>query len=237
MYDKKNPPSINDLFDNISRKYDFMNNLMSLFLHKNIKKHAVNKLEYKDNLEILDLCTGTGDIAILLAKKYKNSNVIGIDFSEKMLEIAKNKSKNLHNIEFKKIDINNLSFKENSFDICFISFGLRNLPDINLAINNFQKILKPDGIISILDLGKPNGIIKFLYGYYFNRVIPFLGKLFNKNKTPYQYLAESLSTYPSQDKIIEILNENGFYNSKNTNYIFGIIAQQTAQKKGRDYLP
>lgn len=237
MYDKKNPPSINDLFDNISRKYDFMNNLMSFFLHKNIKKHAVNKLEYKDNLEILDLCTGTGDIAILLAEKYKNSHVTGIDFSEKMLEIAKNKSKNLQNIEFKKIDINNLSFKENSFDICFISFGLRNLPDINLAINNFQKILKPDGIISILDLGKPNGIIKFLYGFYFNRVIPFLGKLFNKNKTPYQYLVESLSTYPSQDKIIEILNENGFYNSKNANYIFGIIAQQTAQKKGRDYLP
>lgn len=237
MYDKKNPLSIKDLFDNISLKYDFMNNLMSFSLHKNIKKHAVRELEYKDNLKILDLCTGTGDIAILLAKKYKNSHILGLDFSEKMLEIADDKSKNLHNIEFKKVNINNLPFEENSFDICFISFGLRNLPDINLAINNLEKILKPDGTLSILDLGKPKGIIKFLYGFYFNRVIPFLGKLFNRNKTAYKYLVESFASYPSQNKIIEILNENGFYNTKNINYIFGIMAQQTAQKKGRDYLP
>lgn len=231
MYDKKDKNSIKNLFDNISNNYDLINNLMSFSLHKKIKSSAVNNLPIGKNLKILDLCTGTGDIAILLSKKYPDSQIIAADFSEKMLEIASKKTKNMPNITLKHNDITNTTFEENNFDICFISFGLRNLPDFDAAISTINKILKPNGLISILDLGKPHGIIRPLFDFYFNNIVPRIGELAHNNITPYKYLVESVKNYPCQEEILKILEKNGFKNAKNIDYLSGIIAQQIAPKK------
>lgn len=230
MYNKKNKDSIQSLFDNISKNYDLINNIMSFGLHNAIKSLAVKNLPNQNPQKILDLCTGTGDIAIKLRKKYINAEIIGVDFSDKMIEIAQKKTQNAKNITIQKMDITKLNFEPDSFDLCFISFGLRNLSDINQTLTDIKKILKPNGILSILDLGKPNKIVAPVYNFYFNNIVPIIGKIVHKNITPYQYLVESVKTYPSQNELIEILKEHGFSHCKNINYIFGTISQQIAQK-------
>lgn len=232
MYDKSDKNSIKELFNNISNDYDFINNLMSFSFHKKIKSAAIKNLPYDDNLNILDLCTGTGDIAIMLSRKYTNSQITAVDFSEKMLNVATEKTKNIPNITLKNIDITSMPFEENSFDLCFISFGLRNLPDIDNAIFQIERILKPGGTLTILDLGKPKGLIKPLYDFYFSHLIPLIGKIFHNDKTPYNYLVNSLKTYPSQDELINILINHGFAKTQNIDYFSGIIAQQIGQKQG-----
>lgn len=228
MYNKKNKASIQNLFDNISEDYDLLNNIMSFGLHNLIKSIAVKNVPSKNPKKILDLCTGTGDIAIKLHKKYKNAEIIGVDFSDKMIGVAKRKIKNSKNITIKKMDITNLDFEPESFDLCFISFGLRNLEDIDKSLSDIKKVLKPGGILSILDLGKPNKFVAFFYNVYFNNFIPIIGGIFHKESTPYKYLVESVKTYPAQEELINILEKHGFHSCKNINYSFGIMAQQIA---------
>lgn len=230
MYDKKNKASIQSLFNNISEDYDLLNNIMSLGLHSFIKSLAVKNIPSQNPERILDLCTGTGDIAIKLHKKYKNAEVVGVDFSEKMIQIAKRKIKDSKNITIKKMDITNMDFEPESFDLCFISFGLRNLEDIDKSLSDIKKVLKLGGILSILDLGKPNKFVAFFYNVYFNRLIPIIGGIFHKESTPYKYLVESVKTYPTQEELIKILEKHGFNKCKNINYSFGIMAQQIAYK-------
>lgn len=230
MYNKKNKASIQSLFDNISKNYDLINNIMSFGLHNIIKGLAVRNLPDSNPQKILDLCTGTGDIAIKLHKKYINAKIIGVDFSDKMIEIAEKKTENITNINIQKMDITNLNFEPESFDLCFISFGLRNLSDINQTLTDIKRVLKQNGVISILDLGKPNKFIAPFYNFYFNNIIPIIGAVFHKESTPYKYLVESVKTYPSQKELIEILQRHGFNNCKNVNYMFGTISQQTAKK-------
>lgn len=230
MYNKTNKNSIQNLFDNISKNYDLINTIMSFGLHKIIKSFAVNNLTNKNPQKILDLCTGTGDIAIKLHKKYVDAEIIGIDFSDKMIEIAQKKIKNIKNITIQKMDTTNLNFEPESFDICFLSFGLRNLPDINQALTDIKQVLKPNGVLSILDLGRPNKFIAPIYNFYFYKLIPIIGKIFHKDIIPYKYLVESLKTYPNQKEMIEILKEQGFNRCKNINYLFGTISQQIAYK-------
>lgn len=230
MYNKNNKASIETLFNNISKKYDLINDMMSFGLHNIIKSLAVKNTPNINPLKILDLCTGTGDIAVKLSKKYKNAQIIGVDFSDKMLEVAQKKIRPYKNISIKKMDITKLDFEPETFDLCFISFGLRNLSDINQTLIDIKKVLKPNGVLSILDLGKPNKIVAPIYNFYFNNIVPIIGKIFNKEITPYKYLVESVKTYPSQKELIEILNGHGFNNCKNINYMFGTISQQIAQK-------
>ena len=167
-FEQNNKDSIKYLFNQIATNYDLLNSLMSLGLQQSIKKKSIKnatKNLKNEPLKILDLCTGTGDIAIECKKLFPKAEVIGIDFSENMLKIAK---ANATDITFIQQDITqlipNTPLEENSFDICFISFGLRNLPNIDEFLINAQRYLKQDGILSILDLGKP---IWFMKPYFF----------------------------------------------------------------------
>ncbi len=230
MYKKENKISIQNLFDNISKNYDFINDIMSFGLHNLVKKLAVKNLPPNNPQKILDLCTGTADIAILLHNKYPNAEIIGVDFSDKMIEIANKKISNTQKIKIQKMDISKLEFEPETFDICFISFGLRNIADINQVLTEAKKVLKPDGIFSILDLGKPNKFFAPFFNIYFKNLIPLIGNVFHKDTNPYKYLVESVKTYPSQEELIKILQQQGFKNCKNINYAFGAISQQIAQK-------
>ncbi len=224
--DKKDKEAIKTMFNGIADNYDLMNNLISLYVHNIIKKHILKQIKGTPN-SILDMCCGTGDISILLAKKYPKSNIYGIDFSEKMLNIAQKKSEK-YNIRYIEADVMNMPFNNDSFDLCTISFGLRNLPSVQEALKEFYRILKPSGQLIIMDLGKPK--IKWLYPMILNKAIPCLGELIHGNKNPYVYLTQSILTYPAPQDILLTLESMGYINTINTNFLFRTISMQSAEK-------
>ncbi|MDD3594698.1 MAG: bifunctional demethylmenaquinone methyltransferase/2-methoxy-6-polyprenyl-1,4-benzoquinol methylase UbiE [Candidatus Gastranaerophilales bacterium] len=223
-------PNINRIFNDLAKNYDKLNNIISLGLHLNIKKQAVKNVPLKDDFKVLDICTGTGDVAIYIAKNItKNGKVTGIDFSEPMLAIAKRKASNLKNIEFLNADAMALPFEDNEFDACFISFGLRNLPDYKQALLEMKRVTKNGGFVVNLDTGKPQGFLKFFYQIYFFKIMPALGRFFHGNASPYEYLAKSSKSFPSSKELVSMFEELGLKEVKSVNFLFGAISQQIGE--------
>ena len=223
---KNDQNAMKSMFNDIAKNYDFLNDVMTFFTQKSIKNSAINSLK-PNHSNILDVCTGTGDIAIMLAKKFPNASITALDFSLEMLKIAKIKSKNL-NINFINQNALDMPFFDNSFDLCTISFGSRNLPDITAAIKEIHRILATNGELLIIDLGKPK--MNWLYPLILDKVIPILGKIFHENKYPYQYLVESQKDFPSPQNLSKVLQSVGFADTKIRNFLFGTITALTAEK-------
>ena len=223
---KNDQNAMKSMFNDIAKNYDFLNDVMTFFTQKSIKNSAINSLK-PIHSNILDVCTGTGDIAIMLAKKFPNASITALDFSLEMLKIAKIKSKNL-NINFINKNALDMPFLNNSFDLCTISFGLRNLPDITAAIKEIHRVLATNGELLIIDLGKPK--MNWLYPLILDKVIPILGKIFHENKYPYQYLVESQKDFPSPQNLSKVLQSVGFADTKIRNFLFGTITVLTAEK-------
>lgn len=223
---KNDQNAMKSMFNDIAKNYDFLNDVMTFFTQKSIKNSAINSLK-PNHSNILDVCTGTGDIAIMLAKKFPNASITALDFSLEMLKIAKIKSKNL-NINFINQNALDMPFLDNSFDLCTISFGLRNLPDITAAIKEIHRVLATNGELLIIDLGKPK--MNWLYPLILDKVIPILGKIFHENKYSYQYLVESQKDFPSPQNLSKVLQSVGFADTKIRNFLFGTITVLTAEK-------
>lgn len=228
----KKPGFIRDLFNSIAHNYDKLNDIMSFGLHKRIKKDVIKQINplftiHYSPFTILDLCTGTGDMALFLKQTYPNAKITGVDFSEKMLEIARQKHSD---IELLEADCTNLPFADESFDLCVISFGLRNIKDMEKALQEIHRVLKKGGVFINLDLGKPNKFFNLFLKPYMYIWVAFLGKIFHGNETPYKYLAASNETFPSPNKLIKIYEKIGFTNIKNKNYLLGQIASQISLK-------
>jgi len=218
---------IKQMFDNIAKNYDKLNNIISLGMHYAVKKQAIHNVPLKSDFKILDVCTGTGDIAIYIAKNIiKEGKVVGVDFSEKMLEIAKKKASDLKNIEFISADALNLPFEDAEFDACFISFGLRNLQDLEKGLLEMKRVTKKNGFVVNLDTGKPNGMVKFFHQLYFFYIVPIFGRLFNGNSSPYKYLPHSTKKFPSGDELVQIFINIGLSDVKKNDFLFGAISQQ-----------
>lgn len=223
----KEPEFIKGMFNSISANYDKLNDIMTFGMHKKIKLDVINQIgDYKPR-NILDLCTGTGDLAGILKRKYPEAQVIGVDFSPQMLEIARQKHPC---IEFVEADCTNLPFQDESFDLCVISFGLRNIEDMNKAISEIYRVLRPYGIFINIDLGKPDKFVNFFLKPYLYFWVALMGKFFHGDETPYKYLAQSNETFPSQGELIEIYKNIGFSKTKNKDYVFGQIAAQISIK-------
>ena len=243
----KNSQNIKKLFNDISNDYDKLNNIMTFGLHKEIKRNAISSLDinlfnvystYDHDLssrssipvrqpKILDLCTGTGDLAGLLKKKYPDAQVIGVDFSHEMLKIAKEK---YSDIEFLETDCTKLPFENEQFDLCIISFGLRNVENIEKVLQEIHRVLKKGGCFINIDLGKPNKFFNLFFKPYMYLWVSLLGKVFHGDETPYKYLAVSNEEFPSQNMLVELFKEIGFVDVKNKNYVFGQIASQISYK-------
>ena len=221
----KHPEKIKEMFNLVSKDYDKLNNLMTFGIHKRIKRNLIKNIP--SPVKILDLCTGTGDLAGFLKKEYPQSEVIGVDFSEKMLEIARKKNPKINFIE---TDCTNLPFEDESFDLCVISFGLRNIENMQKALEEIYRILKPDGIFINLDLGKPNKFFNIFLKPYMYLWVSILGKIFHGDDTPYQYLAVSNEEFPSSKKLAETFEKIGFQKINTKNYLFGQVASQTMKK-------
>ena len=214
----KSPEKIQKMFNKIAKNYDFMNRIISFGTDKFIKTKCVKLLDIKPEFKILDLCTGTGDIAGIIKKTCQQVDVIGIDFSEGMLNIARKKHPL---VEFIKADCTNLPFEENSFDVVTIGFGLRNIKDYDSALKEIRRILKQNGQFMHLDFGE-----KTLAGKIFETIIPFLAKVFKQDFEAYKYLSQSKKDFWIPDKIIDIIENYGFKNIKRKDFILKSISCQ-----------
>jgi len=217
------PDKINFLFNEISKNYDFMNNIMSLGTHKIIKALAIKSLNIKPKSKVLDLCCGTGDFGAIVKKLYPDCDVIGVDFSEKMLNIAE---KNNKTITYRIADATKLPFEKNSFDYVVMGFGLRNIPEKNKAIEEIYRVLKTNGEFLHLDFGEHNFASRI-----FDIFILFTAKLFLKNTKPYKYLILSKRNFLTPDELIELFKFNRFKYQRHKKLIFGIISYQIMKKE------
>jgi len=216
----KNPQKIKSMFNKIAKDYDKNNNIISFGLHKYVKKLAINRFKFSG--KCLDLCTGTGDIAELMSKKC--DEVIGLDFSSEMLNIARKKHPDINFIEG---DCTSLPFEDNSFDAITISFGLRNIENYELALNEIYRVLKPNGLFFHLDFGKENFIANILYNF----IIPKLVKLFYGDSLPYEYLIQSKKLFFDTKKLIELFYKHKLMLVQKKHFLFGTINCQLCIKQ------
>lgn len=217
---------VQSMFDKISFKYDFFNHLTTFYIDKYWRFQFIKKLNINDNMKILDIATGTGDVIISIAKKYKNIDCTGFDCSQNMLDIAKNKSNNqdLDKIKYIHGFAENLPFEDNSFDIITISFGIRNFNNNEIALKEIKRILKPNGKLAILEFCRPkSSIFQTIFSFYFNKIIPIIGKVLTGEKI-FDYLPESVNNFFSISELSKKIEEFGFTKIKSKNLTFGICS-------------
>lgn len=221
------------MFNNISKKYDFLNHFLSFGIDILWRKKAIKKL-IKDNPKtILDIATGTGDLAIESLKLNPNV-VIGIDISEGMLEVGRNKIVKLgfqNKIKLQTGDSERLLFDDNNFDAVIVAFGVRNFQNLEKGLTNMYRVLKIGGKVVVLEFSRPTVFpIKQLYNFYFKTILPIIGKLVSKDQIAYTYLPESVQQFPNGKNFLEILNKIGFKNTQCTSLTFGISSIYTGIK-------
>lgn len=201
------------MFDHISHKYDFLNHLLSMNIDKIWRKKAIKLLKPFQPKTILDIATGTGDFAIA-AKRLNPQKVIGIDLSEGMLSIGRKKLKRKgldQLIDLQKGDSENLPFNDNSFDAVIVAFGVRNFENLEKGLLEINRVLKPRGAFIVLEFSQPRKApFKQLYFFYFDRILPLLGRAVSKDSRAYTYLPESVREFPDGDAFVSVLEKTGF---------------------------
>ncbi|HTN46808.1 MAG TPA: bifunctional demethylmenaquinone methyltransferase/2-methoxy-6-polyprenyl-1,4-benzoquinol methylase UbiE [Flavipsychrobacter sp.] len=222
-----------DMFDSIAGKYDFLNHFLSMGIDKGWRKKAIKEIAAIQPQTILDVATGTGDLAVA-ASKLNPEKIIGIDISEGMLEVGKKKIAALHLdhiIQLQKGDSEALAFGDNSFDAITCAYGVRNFENLTAGLTEMKRVMKPGGKMAILEFSHPKNFpVKQLYQFYFRFILPTLGKMVSKHQSAYTYLPESVMAFPEGKKFCEILNECGFKNAKARPLTLGITTLYTASK-------
>lgn len=225
---------ITKMFDTISNEYDDLNRLISFGIDIKWRKKVVQIISKKKPKNILDIATGTGDLAINLTKTGA-SEIIGLDISEGMLKVGRKKilKKQLDStIKMVIGDSENLPYENNSFDAISVAFGVRNFENLEIGLAEILRVLKPKGLLVVLETSVP---IKFPFkqGYYIytKALLPMIGRLFSKDKLAYRYLSESASKFPYGQAFNNILNKIGFINSTAMPQTFGVATIYTATKK------
>ncbi len=224
---------VEQMFDNIAHKYDFLNHFLSLGIDKLWRKKAVRLLKNYQPKSILDVATGTGDFAIA-ARKTNAEKIVGFDLSEKMIRVGEQKVKRFkldHLIQFQKGDSENMPFGDESFDAITVAFGVRNFENLEIGLDEFFRVLKPGGVAVILEFSKPKYFpFKQLYKFYFFKILPFIGGLVSKDTSAYSYLPESVMAFPDDHDFLSILIERGFDTAIQKRQTFGIATIYLAVK-------
>ena len=214
---------IKNIFESISSEYDFMNDLMTFKNHSKWKKEIAEIAKYSSPKKILDVATGTGDIAINLSK-IKGSKIEGVDVSGNMLKIARKKIDELKidNIVLKTCEAENLVFEDNHFDIVSIGYGVRNFSNLEKGLSESYRVLKKDGKLIILETSIPeNFIIKFMYTIITSIYIPLIAFIFSGKTKAYLYLLDSTKKFPPKHKFIEMLYRTGFEKVETRRKLYG----------------
>ena len=222
---------VQKIFNKVFDKYDLMNDIMSLGSHRLWKKQMISWLSPNKNTVLLDMSSGTGDIAKLFLKHIKNKGTVyAVDPNSKMLEIAKKKLGKYNNIKWYLDSAEKLSFKDNYFDYYSISFGLRNTNNINHVLQEAYRVLRPGGRFICLEFSKiKNYNFKKLYDFY-SKSIPKIGNIMVGDDQPYEYLVKSIKNFYNQGELIDLMKKNNFYKCEYRNLSGGIVAIHSGWK-------
>lgn len=225
---------IQKIFTAVAGKYDFANAILSFGLHKFWKKKLVGMSGAENGGKILDAACGTGDLALMFAEKY-SAEIFALDLNEKMLEIARKKAADSalkNKIKFIRGDLLSLPFENDFFDVVSVGFGLRNVGDLNKALSEIRRVLKPGGKFLCLEFSRPRlKIFAKIYDFYSFYVLPRLGALITGEKVgAYEYLVSSIREFPGQEEFKKIIAAAGFKNAGYENLTFGIVAIHFAVK-------
>lgn len=227
--------SIANMFDRISPQYDALNHLLSFNIDKVWRRKTAKTVAKVYPKTILDLATGTADLAIALAKHNPKAHIIGIDISEKMLEIGRAKivKQSLENqVEICFGDATRLPFSDNSFDAVTVAFGVRNFEDLDKGLSEISRVLKPNGKVFILEFSMPGRFpVRQVYNLYFKHVLPKIGEWVSKDCEAYAYLPQSVERFPKPDDFCQNLSSFGLENCKVKPLTFSIATLYSAEKK------
>jgi demethylmenaquinone methyltransferase/2-methoxy-6-polyprenyl-1,4-benzoquinol methylase len=224
------------MFDNIAPTYDRLNHTLSLGIDRLWRNKAIDSLKPFSPQNILDIATGTGDFAILAAKRLKPKHIIGADISLEMMEIAAHKVNQQvleRIISFQREDCMSLTFADSTFDAVTVAYGARNLESLDKGLQEILRVLRPGGHLLMLELASPKSTpMKQLFWVYSHLVIPFVGWLFSRDVKAYKYLTDSVNAFPQGEIMEGILKQNGFYEVRWKRFTYGICTMYLARKKG-----
>ena len=222
------------MFNNIAHKYDFLNRILSLGIDKIWRRKAISIIKKTNPNRILDVATGTADVAISTANIVKPESIVGVDISKEMLEVGKKKIKNLgldQTIRLKLGDSESLEFEDNYFDAATVAFGVRNFENLEKGLAEMLRVVKSGGTILILELSKPTVFpFKQVFQFYFKFILPIIGKFTSKDPKAYTYLFESVQAFPQGDKFLSIMESLGYKNCREKKLSLGICSIYLGEK-------
>ncbi len=232
--EEKKKEQIARMFDNIAPHYDFLNRFLSVRIDKIWRRKAVNELRGRRLDEVLDVASGTADLALAVQKRVRPKHITGIDISEKMLEIGRRKiaQKGLEQqIDLMYGDSEEIPFDDHTFDAVTVAFGVRNFENTDKGLREMYRVLKPEGKAVILEFSVPrNRFFRSLYLFYFLRILPFAGRLISKDKRAYGYLPDSVLSFPHGAEFGKKMENCGFLNVRVRSLTFGIACIYTGTK-------
>jgi demethylmenaquinone methyltransferase / 2-methoxy-6-polyprenyl-1,4-benzoquinol methylase len=226
---------VESMFDSIAWRYDFLNHFLSFGIDRIWRRRAIRIISrnYR-NPGILDVATGTADLAIT-AMRLNPVKITGIDISQNMLEIGREKIRAKgfsEKIELLQGDSENIPFGDNNFDVAMVAFGVRNFADPLKGLTEMQRVTRNGGMILVLEFSKPSGLLfRTVYNFYFRKILPFVGKIFSKDKSAYSYLPDSVFKFPDNEKFLMLLSEAGFSDTRQLKLTGGVASIYTGLKK------
>jgi demethylmenaquinone methyltransferase / 2-methoxy-6-polyprenyl-1,4-benzoquinol methylase len=232
--DKSKKEQMSDMFDTISQEYDGMNRMITFGIDMSWRKKVINMIAATKPNKVLDIASGTGDLAIMTAQKTDTQEIIGADISEGMLQVGRQKIQKLgleNRIKMQWADSENLPFEDDYFDAISVAFGVRNFENLDKGLMEIRRVLKKGGLFIVLETSVPTlPVIKQLYLLHSNYLLPIFGKLFSKDAKAYRYLSQSAKNFPYGKDFNNILSKNGFIEVTNKPQTLGVATIYIGRK-------
>jgi len=229
---------VKEIFSTITKRYDFLNHFLSMRRDVAWRRFTVKKMRFFFTRRFLDVACGTADLTIMTSKKFHDVQATGVDFVQTMLDAGQGKIGRKgfgQNISLANADALSLPFKDNTFDVAAIAFGIRNIPDKMTALGEMVRVIVPGGQVMVLEMTYiRNRLFKSLYKIYLNRILPGIAGLLSFNPAAYLYLADSIMNFPSPEKFAALLGEAGLIQVKKYKLTFGITYLYTGIKPGNN---
>lgn len=230
---QKEKQMVREMFDQIAPRYDYLNHLLSMGIDKRWRRKAIRGLRELAPSKVLDVATGTGDLA-MEAVRQLNCEVYGVDISAGMLQLAREKVRKAgmqERIHLQEGDSESLPYATDTFDVLICAFGVRNFEHLESGLQEMLRCLRSGGELVILEFSRPAGFpAKQVYPFYFNRVLPFIGRLISKHYRAYRYLPETVKNFPEREAFVGILEKQGFVNVAFRPLTGGVVCMYTARK-------
>lgn len=226
--------NVHDMFQRIARKYDAANDILSLGVHRLWRRRAVRTSGVRRGDRVLDVCTGTGDLAFAFSNEVgSEGSVTGLDFVDEMLNIAREKEKQRQNkVTFVQGDAQKLPFPDSSFDLVTVAFGIRNVDSPVDALKEFRRVLRPRGTVLVLEFGQPTlPVFRSLFRFYSKHLMPLIGSIVSGDRKAYEYLPETSARFPCGESFVTLLAQAGFWACRSRQLTGGIAYLYTATAK------